>query len=202
MNPLSIVAPYSITQFIDNLPAYNSNYMTDEMLDLMREIAESGNYYWSGVSFPKGATASLTIPALGTLNGSVQIPAGSYVTAITCYNDGTNNPGGYKVSLFDKGSKSSLVYGSYSLERPIMSNMQAQYGVGTSFPPSDQGSNLDNPFGPNLLLTPFIITPPGLLNWEVVSLDSNVAGMLVQVMLACAIPINNNTIGKRQIVRG
>ena len=199
MNPLSIVAPYDITTFIQNLPGYNSNWQTDEMLDLMREILESGNYYWAGINFPKGNAT--TIPALGTVNGSVQVPAGSYVVAMNYFCDPGTNPGGIKLKLWDKGSKASIFYGDYALDRTVMSNMELEYGQGNGVGPSDPGSNKDIPFGQGLLLSPFIVTPPGLLNWEIVNLDTNVLGAVVQVMLSVAVPINNNTIGMRQIVR-
>jgi hypothetical protein len=204
MNPLSIVAPYSPLTFIENLPGYNNNWQTDEMLDLMREILESGNYYWIGVNFPTGGDT--TIPALGTVNGSVQVPAGSYVVSMNYFCDpGTSlspiNPGGIKLKLWDKGSKASIFYGDYALDRTVMSNMQLEYGVGNGVGPSDPGSNADTPFGAGLLLSPFIVTPPGVLNWEIVNLDTNANGAVVQVLLSIAVPINANSIGMRKITR-
>jgi hypothetical protein len=205
MNPLLIDAPYSITQFIENLPGYNSNFMTDEMLDLYREIIESGNYYWQGACFPVGAATR--IPVIGTLNGSLQIPAGSYITSMTYYCDpGTTqtpvNPEGIKIKLYDKGSKASIFFGDYALDRTVMSNMALRYGIGTSTPPTDQGSNVDNPVGPNLLMSPFIVTPPGMINWEIVNLSSDVDGAVVQVMLGVAVPISKGSIGNQQVKRG
>lgn len=194
-NPLSISGvDYDENQFINNLPAYNASRGTDEMLDLIREIQQSGNYYWQGVSFPNGVNT--TVGAYATVNGTIQVPQGSYVTGITHYEE----TAGFKFKLYDKGSKASIFYGEYSLARIVSSNMQLQYGVGDSNPPTDQGSNLDNPFGTNLLMSPFIINNPGVLGWEVVNLSS--AAQVIQVLLQIAIPINKQSIGNRVIEKG
>jgi hypothetical protein len=65
-----------------------------------------------------------------------------------------------------------------------MSNMQVKYGAGNENPP----------FGTGYLLSPFIVTPPGILGWELVSNDVSGTNQIVQVMLSCAVPINSQSI--------
>lgn len=202
---LEIDAPYSELQFIDNLMAYNASRGTDEMLDLIREIQTSDNYYWQGYSFPTGGLT--TVPGYGTVNGTMQVPQGTYVTSITHYDQVEDEvrgalgaPGwGFKFKLWDKGSKASIFYGDYSLNRIVSSNMQIRYGVGANVPPTDAGMNNDSPFGPNYLMSPFIINVPGVLGWEVVNLDPNPAQ--IQVMLACAVPVNKQSVGQKIVSR-
>lgn len=197
-NPLSLDAPYDRLQFVNSLDIYKTCQGTDEMLDLIREIEFSENYFWQGVAFPN--SYNVLVPAQQTINGSVQIPEGSYVTAINAYVDYTVNPLGCKVKIFDKGTKASIFYGDYCLERIIASNMQLRYGQGASNPPSDQGSNTDNPFGMGYLMNPFIITKPGVLGWEIVNLGTQDCN--IQFMLACAVPVTRRTIGTMQVKKG
>lgn len=196
LNPLTLVADDDgALQFLTNLGQYSSCEGTDIMLDLMREIQLSGNYQWYGLVFP--GQGNTTIGPQQTANGTVQVPAGSYVTGITHFNDPIVNPEGYKIKIYDKGTKASIFYGDYALERTISSNMQVIYGVGDTNPPTDPGMNSDDPFGPNLLLSPFIITPPGVLGWEIVNLS--VAAAQIQVLLSCAVPINSQSTGLKLV---
>ncbi len=182
-------------QTINNLPAYDGSVGVDEMLDLVREIQQSGNYYWVGVVFP----GSNDILASGgvTLSGTIPLPSGTYVTSIQFYNDYVTNPKGFILKLYDKGTKASIFYGDYALAGTVASNMQEQVGVSNSNPPTDGGSNLDNPFGPNYLMSPFIITPPGILGWELTSKGDVETQANMQVMLACAVPITAASINAK-----
>ncbi len=179
-DPFSIDYPYSNLQFINNLPAYDASLGTIEMLDLIREIQTSGNYYFQGMPFPvAGAT---TVPAFGTVNGTFQVPAGTYVTSISHY---AGNAEGFKVKLYDKGSKASIFYGDYA-KTPIVS--------------SDMVPTTEGPFGPAYLMSPFIINDPGVLGWEVVNLSST--DQVLQVLLCVAVPINKRSIGANTVSRG
>lgn len=199
MSPTTI-SQSLITDFLDTLPGYDSNQGVSEMLELLREIQESELYYWVGAAFPFGA--AITVPALATVNGTISLPAGTIITSITHY---TNIQGvqallpGFKISLRDKGSKVSIFYGDYALDRLVTSNMQIQFGQGATNPPTCPGSNLDDPFGPNYLLSPFIVTAPGILAWEVVNL--NPIASTFQAMLSCAVPILDMTVNQ-VIVKG
>src|SRR5476651_826738 len=82
-DPLSIDAPYDSLTFLNNLTAYNNNVGNIELLDLMRAIQEADSYYWEGLVFPTAERT--TVPGFGTVNGTMQIPQGTYVTGITHY---------------------------------------------------------------------------------------------------------------------
>lgn len=178
------------TDFLNRLASYDQSEGTDTLLDLLREIIYSGNYYWVGASFPYGTLVN--VPANGTVNGSVALPPGTYITSITYYSDANPvagvNPQGFKFVLYDKGTKAPIVYGSYIRERLIGSDMVLQ---------NMSGIVPGEPYGPAYLTSPFIVTPPGVINWEIVNL-SPVAAM-IQMMLSCAVPISNSSIGTRRI---
>jgi hypothetical protein len=194
MSPTTI-SQSLVTDFLDTLPGYDHNQGVSEMLELLRTIQESELYYWVGAAFPFGA--AITVPALATVNGTISLPAGTIITAFTYY---TNTVAvqvtlpGFKISLRDKGSKASIFYGDYILDRLVASNMQIQYGVGATNPPTCPGMNADDPFGPNYLLNPFIVTAPGILAWEIVNL--NPIASTFQAMLSCAVPVLDMTVGQ------
>lgn len=183
-NPFSITGvDYGVNQFRDNLPGYNGNEGLDELLALSREIQLSGNYYWQGVPFPVGGATSVVGNA--TVNGTIQVPQGTYVTAITHYMaDGAS---GFKFKLYDKGSKASIFYGDYAKESLASSSMT----------PDTNPYGGVMPFGPAYLFSPLIITDPGVLGWEVVNLSPNT--QTIQVMLSLAVPINTQSIGHKII---
>jgi hypothetical protein len=194
-NPLSIDAPYSSIQFIDNMVVYATCKGCDEMLDLVREIQESGNYYWQGLAFPmQGGT---TFTSQQTKNGTVQIPPGTYITSISYFND---TAPGFKFKIYDKGTKASIFYGDYCKSSLVSSDMQIQSNPADVFVPSDPGMNSDDPFGPGYLMSPFIITDPGVLGWEIVNMAT--ANATIQVLMACAVPINSTSIGGKVITKG
>jgi hypothetical protein len=156
------------------------------------------------LSFPNGAAK--LVGANATLNGTIQVPQGSYVTSITHYEelqDGQRGgiiDNGFKLKIWDKGTKASIFYGDYCLNRLISSNMQVQYGVGATNPLTDPGMNLDDPFGPGYLMSPFIISDPGVLGWELVNL--NAVAATFQVLLCVAVPINKQSIGHKTVTKG
>jgi hypothetical protein len=192
-DPFSIDAPFDETQFLSNLGAYDSNPGVMAMLELAREIQTSGNYYWQGIPFP--AAQNVTVGPFATVNGSIQVPEGSYITSLSHYTDQT---AGFKFKLYDKGSKASIFYGDYCFDRIVAGNMNpdALYGAA----PTDPGMNGDTPFGPGYLLSPFIVNVPGVMGWEVVNLSSNTA--TIQMFMAVAIPVNRQSVGQRVVDKG
>lgn len=177
--------PYDVNTFIDQLPGYDINPMTVEMLDLSRVINLSGNYYWVGAAFPtiqQGDTFS--VEAFATITGSISTPPGSYVMSFTNYSDQTE---GIKLKVYDKGTKASIFYGDWAKADIVSSNMEPGLVTG-------------EPFGPNYLISPLIVTPPGVINWEIVNLSAEDA--MVQVMMVLAVPVSNRSIGTLDITRG
>ncbi len=170
------------TAFLNSLPGYNLHAGVDEMLDLARELQTSDKYFYQGVPFPR--STDTTIAANQTANGTISIPPFSYLTSISYYD---NQLAGVKVRLFDKGSRTDIIYGQYALDRVVASNLQLTYGVGTS--PTE--------FGPMFLMSPLVIMPPGVLQWEIVSLAA--IPSVVQFLLNFAVPVNAQSIAKQQI---
>lgn len=196
-NPLAPTEPGSRyrayadpTDFINRLPAYDQSAQTDVLLDLLREIIYSGNYYWVGASFPYGSLVN--VPADATVTGSVALPPGTYITSITHFNDPTVNPEGFKLLMYDKGTKAPIAYGGYIKNNIISSDMVVQ----NIADPEPTGSGI---FGPAYLTSPFIVTPPGVINWEIVNFSSNAA--IIQVMLSTAVPVRFDTLsGVRRVM--
>lgn len=183
---------YDVNTFIEQLPAYNQSEGTDTLMDLNRILNESGNYIWIGMAAPRlvylAPGTPTNIIAYGTLNGSESLPPGTYVTAINFY---CSQPEGFKYKIYDKGTKASIFYGEYSKNEITASDMSI-FG--------DAESDSGGPFGPAWVTSPFIITPPGVLNWEIVNLSPNDA--LIQMMLVCATPVNNVSLNTRNIMKG
>lgn len=196
-NPLLLEADYDSLNFLETLPGYDSSTGVIDQLDIVKEIQASGNYYFMGYVFP--SPDAINIPALGDVTGSMQLIPGTFVLAVNYYADYNASPLGVMLNLWDKGSNSSLFYGDYALDRIVASNMQLQVGQGASNPPSDPGSNADNPFGSGYQLSPFLVTPPGVITWEVVNLGTQ---RNIQAMLSCAVPINNRSVGHMIVDKG
>jgi hypothetical protein len=175
-------------EWLNNLPAYNCNHGVDTMLDLMREIQESGNYYYQGLAFPN-LTMQPTVPALGTINGVVVISAGSYVTGISGIAqsgaDTTDLNDGFNLRLYDKGSKADVFYPGYAQNKTVSGFF---------------GTTENIPTGSFLLKEPFIITGPGVLGWEIVNRSST--ALRIQVLIDCAVPINAKSIHNLVVSKG
>jgi hypothetical protein len=194
-SPFAIQSPlaYDELQFLNNLPAYNTSTGADEMLELYRELQQSGNYYFQGLSFPNGDDT--LVGGDQTLNGTLVVPVGTYITGITQYYLAVGDERGaaaigFKMKIFDKGSKESIFYYDYCIDglvgRDMTQDVNPYGGV--------------KPMGPGLLMSPFIITNPGQLGWEVVNLSPNDA--TIQVLLTCAVPVGLQTIGQKIVSRG
>jgi hypothetical protein len=128
------------------------------------------------------------------LNGTLIVPVGTYITGITQYylaeDERGGNAIGFKMKIFDKGSKESIFYYDYCIDGLVGDQMVQ--------PANPYGGV--RPMGPGLLMSPFIITDPGQLGWEVVNISHNEA--MLQVLLTCAVPINAQTVGQKIVSRG
>lgn len=165
--------------FLNNLPAYNGYEGTDRMLDLSRLVIDSDNYYWSGVAFP--ARDSVLIPAGGTFAGNVAIQPYSYITSLTVYDDHLD---GFKLRIYEKGSKSDIYGGQFCFSDVCGSVMEAGFPGATP---------VNVAFGPHYLISPFIVLPPGSLQIEITNL-SVVEAANIQIMLAVAVPVTDKSI--------
>ena len=188
-----------VNDFINSLPAYDQSEQTIQLLDLVREIQSSNNYYWVGACFPQGdLVTDLTIGAGKTVNGAIVIPAGTYITAISATydpNQSVNTGLGFKFRLYDKGSKGDIVYGSYIKDTLITSQGELQSNIASA----DEQMPFPVP-GSAFLQGPFIVTAPGQLNWEITNLDVNNA-VIIQLMLDCAVPISQKNFGNLPVAK-
>lgn len=169
--------------YLDALPAYNLNAGVDTMLDLAREILTVDNYYFLGVAFPTGT--DILIPANGTFVGNVSVEPLSYVTMITGFSD---QPSGFKLRIYDKGAKADIIDRQFISSRNIASQME---GVFPGVTPAD------TPFGPYMLISPFIVLNPGSLQIEITNLSLLAAN--IQILLGCAIPVTDRSINIKDI---
>lgn len=201
-NPLSLIAPYDDSlSFLNSLDVYKTCEGTDELLDLVRELQFSSNYYWQGVAIPNRDHTHF-LPQQ-TQNGSIQLVSGTYLTSLTWYSSPAGvepTVYGSKIKIWDKGSKSSWAYGDYILDRLVASSMDQHIGVGTSTPPTDAGVNADNPFGQAFFTSPLIITDPGVLGWEIVNLAP--FEVEIQYLLTIAVPINKRSVNQTVVDKG
>lgn len=182
-NPLRIQAPYSVTEIMNQLVAYQTWGGLDELLDLGKLIIESDNYIWAAEGIPDHSIINFS-PGQ-TLSGSIAVPSGTFVLSVQGYNQGP----GYNLKIFDKGTTASLFYTDYVRNGAIVSDMQA------SVP------GLNAPFGPGLLSSPFIVTPPGAIGWEVTNADT-LNPQMIQLLIVMAQPVTAVTIGHQVISRG
>jgi hypothetical protein len=179
IDPLSIQYPYSENTYWNQLPAYNANQGVDTMLDLVREIQQSGNYYYTGLVLPN-LEMQPTVPALGTISGVIVVAPGAYIISIAGYCmslDTTDLNAGFNLKIYDKGTKASVFYGDYAQSRTVCGSY---------------GTAQDVPTGEFFLKEPFIMTGPGVLGWEVVNKCTTAA--TIQVLVNCAVPITNRSI--------
>lgn len=176
---------------LNNLGAYNLNQGVDALLDVMREVADSGAYYTLIVPSPPAGL--IAIDALQQFTGVVQVPVGSVLLAITGQaiavseqRGGGNSTGSFSVKVFDKATGVDLFNGQWefgSLVAPSLTQLSngslQQYGQ-------------DGPIGPWYLANPFIVISPNSIEVTVQNFDSNV--QLIQVALHFAVPCSGSDV--------
>ena len=182
-NPFSIDAPYSENQIWDNLDVYATCQGTQEMLDLVHVIQTSDNYFCQLVGFPH----DIGFVGYQAANGSENLPEGTYITGMSSYSD---QPEGFNVMIYDKGTKASIFYGDY-IRNTLVASVMDQDPVFSHF---------HKVYGLNMLMSPFIITKPGVLGWEIVNRSANNAN--IQMCLMCAVPVNQRTSSQVVVDKG
>jgi hypothetical protein len=179
------IFPSYLSNWLDHLGAYDTWEGQDEALDMMRILYESDAYYpYMVLNFNAGETQT----------GSFQVPSGSWFVSAGCYvNEGTNvvskTGAGAKVRVYDKATQSDLFYQQFAMGKCVF----------------DDGDNrspttMDSPFGPYLVRSPFIISSPGVIQWEITNIDANNAAT-IQVLLSFAVPkgsISGNVVVQEQ----
>jgi hypothetical protein len=190
------------SSYIDALPIFDANWMTDAQIDLARKIQDSGEYYFLGRCFPipqDGDVLSVinnSVPSgvtnvgsvLGpfqNLAGSINVPSYSYVVTIGCFSqvpDGQTNMG-FQLSISDKGAKQDIFDKRYVRDVAFNSN-RTTYSDMTGDTPNLQYWNM----------LPFVVLPPGILQLQVTNL--NAFCCMIQVYMTFAVPMNSMSMNK------
>src|SRR5579871_3354157 len=178
--------PYSLTEYLENLPAYTLNAGVDQLLDLARQIEDSQSYYWQPTCFPSSQDAEL--PPLGTFSGVITVPSLAYVVAITASSiiaadtPGPGTPGadsllGFKARIYDKGGKiDTFINSTFARKFGVFTNLEVE--PNTSTPPTQ---------GPYFLQTPMVVIEPGALQLEITNLEP-ADSVIAQIVLHLAVP--------------
>lgn len=205
--PIQALTP---TSFIDSLPLFNVNWMTDQQLDLARELLNSGEYYFIGRQFPipqdgdtifavnnnvpQGTTnVGSVIGPSQSVGGSLALPSYSYIVSIACdfytFGNPDHNPStnpGFYLSLADKGAKQDIFDKRFARDITFGST-RSTYSDMTDNVPMQQFFNL----------LPWMLLPPGLLQWQVTNLDTTCAQ--ISVYITFAVPINAGSLNKHEV---
>lgn len=183
-------------EYLNALPAYDTCPGNYSRLDQLRKITESFNYAPYSLAFPFGPTTGLVFGALATKEGSLQIPAGSFLLGISgcCYtnftNPATNQSGSFRFSVTDKGSGLGLTERGFVFYRNLSGESGGVFPVNG---PSNQSSV--TPFAENRgaqvywLDSPLVITNPGQVQVAMTNLLGS--SLTAQIALHFAYPVNN-----------
>lgn len=175
------IFPYDVTAQLNSLPLYDTCEGNDSQLDLARELILSNNYYYQGVPVPVIPDGQLfSIDSYATFSGTITVPAYSFLVSLTHY---TNQPEGFKISVYDKGAKTNLFYNGYAQDITASSPMGV---TGPVVGTSSQVKEIQQALGPRFITSPMIVLPPGTLQIEIVNLSPN--QNLCQVLFNFAIP--------------
>ena len=197
------IFPSYLSNWLDSLGAYDTWEGQDQQLDLVRLLYESDAFFPQMYPFPTNIVGTgngtgtgniLNFNAGETQTGSIQITPGAILVSAGVYcnegNDIANRTGaGAKVRLYDKATQCDIFYGTYG-----HSSLFSIAGPGTEFGAADK------PFGPYFFQSPIIISPPGIIQWEIVNLDP-VNAATIQVLLSVAMPkgsIQSNVVVQEQ----
>ena len=189
------IYPTYLSEWIDKLPAYDSWEGAIELVDTIRQLWESDNYYPLIYSYPNNIVGTGSGTGSGNvlnfLPGDVQtgvlsIPPYSYLCMMTVYYKSgrdVTSPSGANIRIYEKGSKSDIFYQGVGFYYNIASL-------------NDTTFNNTIPTGPFIFPTPLVVLPPGVLQIEVTNLDS-VNAATIQFAFHCAVPktaINRNIV--------
>lgn len=180
MGLYSVDEPYSLASWYEHSGIYDLWTGTDLQLDLPRMILESDAYYYQGITFPNSADAQVGFQQ--TISGVMNIVPYSYVVAITGFSRNSNQ---FTIRLYDKGAQTDTYFKQFAWYPTVLSNMQDQVNMGDFVLLRDQ----DKPFSPYLFRDPFVVLPPGQLQWQLTNVESDpTLPSYVQVLLSLAVP--------------
>src|SRR5271155_5526409 len=158
---------YDLNTYLDNLGAYSIDESSFSMLDLARELVDSGKYYMLGVPFP--GISNINIAAQDTFTGNVTVPPLAMVVSLTgdtFYSSGgskgTRALEGFQFRIFDKGAKmDTFLTASFGNNYPSVGLMASRLNPTTV-------SN--RPVGPMYPRSPMVVLAPGALQLSITNL--------------------------------
>lgn len=164
------IFPYDKNYWLDSLPAYDASFHTDLLLDQLRVLQGTGEYYWKGYAVPQGE--DVAIAAFDNFEDNISVEPGTIITYITAYSQEAE---GFKFQLFDRGANMYLFNRTYPQHQSVTGEMVAIGGV--------------VPFGPYMLganAGPQIVLDPGLLTVNITNLAD--ADNVIQLLIAMSVP--------------
>ncbi len=178
------------TDWLDSLPVYDTYGANSRRLDMLRQIIDSFNYAPFTLAYPFGSSGALTFAGFATKEGSLQVPAGSYLLGITGYSTSTPSGAtpteqgpGFRFSITDKGSGLGIAERSFIFYKNLSG--MGQYGYAQQWLLNNQLPTV----GPYWLDAPFIITNPGQVQIAITNLSAST--MTGQIAFHFAYPVNN-----------
>lgn len=172
--------PYKETDWLDSLPGYDMYPGVSQLLDGLRGIQESGSYYFQAFSVPASGDDA-NIAAFDSFEGEISIVPESILTMVSSY---STQAEGFKVQVYDKGSKTTLFAGTFGKDESIFGQIRAHPVYGDQYR------------GPHILAAPFVVVRPGQVNVEIRNMSAS--ANVLQVAFYFAVPVSTRSLGRVQ----
>lgn len=95
---------FPVTSALEALPLYQANGLVHSMLEPLKEVMNSGNYFFRGVPIPRSGNTN--IGARATYEEQISIPNGSYLLYMTAQSATPFTR--FRFNIFETGSKRSI----------------------------------------------------------------------------------------------
>jgi hypothetical protein len=194
---------YSLSNWYENVNAYDLNAGTDSLLDAARHVLNSDAYMYQGVVWPKGD--DILIPPGETFSGSINLQPNSYLLCLTGWSTVFNH---FTLRIYDKGAQTDLYYGQFAWYPTVISNMSGTANMGQIIVAQSE----DKPFGPYFFQSPLIVMPPGVLQIQVTNtskptpppdpISPNFEFNFLQMLFGFAVPKTTTTLDNRRVEYG
>lgn len=177
-SPVAPLFPYRDTAWLDSLPGYDSYPGVIGLLDGLRKIQESGSYYFQAFGVP-AANADATLAGFDAFEEDISVVPDSVLTMVSSY---STQPEGFKVQVYDKGSKTTLFASTFGKDESVFGQVRASPVYGTPWR------------GPHIMQSPFVVIRPGQVNVQLRNLSEN--NNVVQVAFYFAVPVDTRSLGR------
>lgn len=175
--------PYRDTSWLDSLPGYDMYPGVSKLLDGLKRVQESGSYYYDARGVPDAGNAE--VAAFDSFEGEISIVPGSLLMMVSSY---STQGEGFKVQVYDKGSKTTLFAGTFGKDESVFGQVRANPVYGDVYR------------GPHMLEAPFVVLSPGQVNVEIRNLSES--ANILQVAFHLAVPVNTRSLQMLQARKG